>query len=85
MKYRVEFSGGELRDNSYGCYMICEVQDKDGDGVELYAEYPSPDEWDEDTPQCEVSAFEDEAFETLKTELLQQAKEVGISADQLEF
>lgn len=87
-KYSVGFYGGIAKDGEHGCnYMHADVQDQDGDDVELYAEYLAPDEWAgrEQIPAEEMNAFDDESFEPLKAEIISQAKEYGISEDQLDF
>lgn len=90
-KYEVAFMGGESRTNpGQGVnYMIVTVQDKDGEDVELYAEAMQPDEWEglspDDIPQEELNKFDDESFQSLKEEIIRQAKEIGFDIGQLEF
>lgn len=82
-KYRVEFSGGESRQQpEKGCdYMICAAWDKDGDPVELYAEIVSP----EGLTIEDADAWSDSVYDDLKAEIIRQAKDYGITAEQLEF
>ena len=70
-------------------YMIATVPDEDGEDVELYAEAMQPNEWEglspDDIPQEELNKFDDESFQSLKEEIIRQAKEIGFNIDQLEF
>lgn len=69
-KYEVSFLGGESRNSSEAVnYMIADV-----DGVELYSEIVLPDDEDEDY-----------GYDELKGEILQQAQDAGIAADDLKF
>lgn len=90
-KYQVSFWGGESRTNpGKGVnYMIATVPDEDGEEVELYAEYPKPEEWAgkdvEEISAEDLNRFDDESFVSLKNEIIRQAQEIGFNPDQLEF
>lgn len=80
-KIEVRFEGGEARDFHHGelpavNYMLAKFEDEDGDEVELYAEHEIVE--DED-------AGGDEGYDELKAEIIEQAKEYGISAERLHF
>lgn len=82
-KCKVEYYGGESRQQpEKACdYMICAAWDEDGDPVELYAEIICPDDVTEDN----VDAWSDSVYDDLKAEIIRQAKDYGITADQLIF
>ena len=78
-KIKVTFAGGEARDWHPGDihivnYMRAQFEDKDGDEVELYAEYA-------------VNESDDEVagYDELKAEIIEQAAEYGIAAERLHF
>lgn len=81
-KIVVFFFGGTSRIDGEPCtYMIAEYTSPSGEKVELYAEYEAPPGLKED----EVSDFDWEACPVLKKEIIRQAAETGIAADDLEF
>lgn len=84
----VLFAGGESRlyNAPAGCdYMIAHAVGQNGKEIELYAEVPCPDEWEgmEDIPDHDQ--FDEKAFEELKEEITQQAKDAGIDPTELKF
>ena len=82
-KYKVDHYGGEsLEQPEKGCdYMICHVDDEDGELVDLYAEIVCPD----DVTNDDVDAWSDSVYDDLKAEIIRQAKDYGIAAERLEF
>ena len=93
---KVEFNGGEMREScKSGLYMLAKLADKDGfvgddydPEAELYAEI-SHDveeyELDDNGEIANPDKFDSEDYEWLKAEIISQAEERGISADQLVF
>lgn len=85
----VLFQGGESRQNSeLGCnYMIAHYIDDYGRDAELYAEVLVPDDWYgmDEIPDADRERFDKSSFNELKDEITQQAKDVGISPDDLKF
>lgn len=85
----VMFQGGESRyDSSKSCnYMLAKIIDGCGRDAELYAEVACPEEWDEgiEPTDREQEDFDNESFKELKGEIIQQAKDAGISPDDLKF
>lgn len=93
--YEVLFEGGEsrsiIRDGKpVGVdYMLVVVEAPDGEEVELYAERDTTDIWEYDEEAreghykegCDEYTF----YEELKADILDQAAEVGISPNELEF
>ena len=82
-KHTVGYYGGEsLQYPGKSCdYMICHVDDEDGELVDLYAEVICPDDVTEDS----IDAWSDSVYDDLKAEIIRQAKDYGIAAEQLEF
>lgn len=78
-KIRIGFYGGESAyEAGKSCNYLIALEkptDAEGDPVELYAEIILPDE---DTP-------DDYGYEALKAEIIEQAKEHGIPAENLVF
>lgn len=83
-KITVEFKGDESRYSSKACsYMLANVKTADDEDIELYAEAVTPDtDSDED---FDWEAFDEEAYPTLKVEIIKQAEKYGISPDRLVF
>ena len=81
--YKVKFFSGESRQQpGKGCdYMLCWVEDEDGRPVELYAEVLEPDSSAVD----DMAAWDCMIFTGLKAEIIRQAKDCGIVAEELEF
>ena len=81
--YTVDYFGGESRKQpGKSCdYLLCYVDDEDGKLVELYAEALCPDDVTEET----IDDWSDGVYDDLKAEIIEQAKEYGIVAEQLEF
>lgn len=93
-KYDVLFEGGvsKLDDVSGMNYMLTTIKDEDGDDVELYAEERQPDELDEyhskelDERGLKImQKFDDESYELLKREIIEQAKEYHLTEDDFNF
>ena len=95
-KFKVDFQGGETRYGNSGCnYMLCNaIIDEDGDEieVELYAEVSCDDYNDECTienkygeTEFDVDKFDEISYPILKENIINQAKEYGISEEQLKF
>lgn len=93
--YSVDFEAGEsrsiIRDGKLvGVdYMLVVVETPDGEEVELYAERDTTDIWEhgKETQEGHYKEGYDEYtfYEELKADILEQAAEVGISPDELEF
>lgn len=81
--YNVTFFNGESRQQpGKGCdYMLCWIEDEDGRSVELYAELLEPD----GSAVNDMAAWDYAVFNDLKVEITRQAKDYGITAEQLEF
>lgn len=81
--YIIGYYGGEsLLQPGKSCdYMICVSQDENGEPVELYAEAVCPDDVTEDN----VDAWSDSVYDDLKAEIIDQAKILGVAAEQLIF
>lgn len=86
-KYDVIFEGGQSRSGSAACnYMLVVVDD-----VELYAEILIDDDMNEKfyDESCDynfnVDKFDDYSYPLLKSEILSQAAQEGISSDSLIF
>ena len=81
--YKVNFSNSESRQQpGKGCdYMVCAARDEDGRPVELYAEMLEPDGLAVD----DMSAWDCSIFNDLKADIIRQAKDCGIAAEQLVF
>ena len=82
-KYSIGYYGGEsLQHPGKACdYMICVARDEDGRPVETYAEVICPDDVTEDN----VDAWSESVYDDLKAEIIEQAKRLGVAAEQLEF
>ncbi len=82
-KYNVMYEAGESRyENGRGIdYMLVWAPGADGEEVELYAEEENP------TWNAEQEWFENDCFtyESLKAEIIQQAKQNGVNPDVLLF
>ena len=82
-KYTIGYYGGEsLQYPGKACdYMICAARDEYDRPVEMYAEAICPDNITEDN----IDAWSDSVYDDLKAEILEQAKRLGVAAEQLEF
>ena len=82
-KYRVGYHNGESRQQpGKACdYMTCWVKDEDGGSIELYAEMLEPDGLVVD----DMAAWDYAIFNDLKADIIRQAKDCGIAAEQLAF
>ena len=82
-KYIVGYYGGEsLQHPGKACdYMICAARDEDGEPVEMYAEVICPDDVTEDS----IDTWSASVYDDLKAEIIEQAKVLGVAAEQLEF
>ena len=82
-KYIVGYYNGESRQQpGKGCdYMICAARDEDGEPVELYAEMLEPD----GLAVGDMAAWDYAIFNDLKADIIRQAKDCGIAAEQLAF
>lgn len=79
-KVRVIFSGGPTNiDDEPGDYMIARCVNASGEVVKLYAEYKAPLDLAEEA----VPDFERKAYTELKKEIIRQAADNGIAADDL--
>ena len=81
--YKVTFFNGESRlQPGKGCvYMLCFVEDEDGEPVELYTEALEPD----GSAVDDMAAWDYAVFNDLKADIIRQAKNCGIAAEQLVF
>ena len=82
-KYTIGYYSGESRQHpGKGCdYMICAARDEYGEPIEMYAEAICPDDVTEDN----IDAWSDSVYDDLKAEIIEQAKRLGVAAEQLEF
>ena len=82
-KYDIGYYGGEsLQHPGKACdYMACWVEDEDSSSVELYAEALQPD----GSAVEDMAAWDWAIFSDLKAEIIEQAKLLGVAAEQLEF
>ena len=80
-KINVRYEIGESRNGNYAVdYMLATVE-INGEEIELYAEEENP------TWNAEMEDYEDETatYESLKSEILKQAKEHKVSENELKF
>ena len=82
-KYRVGYYNGASRQQpGKACdYMLCWVKDEDSNPIELYAEALEPDSSTVD----DMAAWDYVIFNDLKADIIRQAKDCGIAAEQLAF
>ena len=81
-KITVIFEGGIANDGVHACdYMLARTEDADADPIELYSEVSLPENLRDD----EVDAFDAAAYPILKKDIINQAIDAGIDANQLVF
>lgn len=83
-KITVIFEGGIANDGVHACnYMLARTEDADGDPMlfELYSEVLMPENLRDD----EVDAFDAATYPILKEDIINQAIDAGIDANQLVF
>ena len=81
-KITVIFEGGIANDGVHACnYMLARTEDADGDPIELYSEVLMPENLRDD----EVDAFDAATYPILKEDIINQAIDAGIDANQLVF
>lgn len=86
-KITVIFEGGIANDGVHACnYMLARIEDADGDPgdsfqFELYSEVLMPENLRDD----EVDAFDAATYPILKKDIINQAIDAGIDANQLVF
>ena len=82
-KYSIGYHNGESRQHpGKACdYMLCFVEDEAGAPVELYAEALEPD----GSAVDDMAAWDYAVFNDLKADIIRQAKDCGIAAEQLVF
>ena len=81
-KITVIFEGGIANDGVHACnYMFARTEDADGDPIELYSEVSLPENLRDD----EVDAFDAATYPILKEDIINQAIDAGIDANQLVF
>lgn len=81
-KITVIFEGGIANDGVHACnYMLARTEDADGDPIELYSEVSMPENLRDD----EVDAFDAATYPILKEDIINQAIDAGIDANQLVF
>ena len=85
-KITVIFEGGIANDGMHACnYMLARTEDADADGdpmlFELYSEVLVPENLRDD----EVDAFDAATYPILKKDIINQAIDAGIDANQLVF
>ena len=81
-KITVIFEGGIANDGVHACnYMLARTEDADGDPIELYSEVSLPENLRDD----EVDAFDAATYPILKEDIINQAIDAGIDANQLVF
>lgn len=89
-KFMIEWEGAVAKDNVHGCnWMGGHAESRDGEDVELEAEYLAPDSWIGKTPeeidQKEADRWDDESYEWLKKEIIRQAEENNVDVSRLQF
>ena len=89
--YSVEFMSGESRNIIRDAklvgvdYMLVNVIDRDGYKVELYAERDTSEIWDYEN-ECYKEGYDEYSFyDELKEDIIEQAMEIGVNADELKF
>ena len=81
-KITVIFEGGIANDGVHACnYMLARTEDADGDSIDLYSEVLMPENLRDD----EVDAFDAATYPILKEDIINQAIDAGIDANQLVF
>ena len=86
-KFTVIFEGGIANDGVHACnYMLARTEDADGDSIDLYSidlysEVLMPENLRDD----EVDAFDAATYPILKEDIINQAIDAGIDANQLVF
>lgn len=81
-KITVIFEGGIANDGVHACnYMLARTEDADGDPFYLYSEVLMPENLRDD----EVDAFDAATYPILKEDIINQAIDAGIDANQLVF